>query len=77
MTTVLDHLPAPQLAGPADAGVTLVGWGSTWGVISEAVERLNAEASRQSSADQVLGTASYAGDRRHAREEPAHDHRRK
>ena len=43
MTTVLDHLPAPQLAGPADAGVTLVGWGSTWGVISEAVERLNAE----------------------------------
>ena len=43
MTTVLDHLPAPRLAGPADAGVTLVGWGSTWGVISEAVERLNAE----------------------------------
>jgi 2-oxoglutarate ferredoxin oxidoreductase subunit alpha len=43
MTTVLDHLPAPQLAGPADAGVTLVGWGSTWGVISEAVERLTGE----------------------------------
>jgi 2-oxoglutarate ferredoxin oxidoreductase subunit alpha len=42
MSTVLDHLPPPILAGPQDAEVTLVGWGSTWGVISEAVERLNA-----------------------------------
>jgi 2-oxoglutarate ferredoxin oxidoreductase subunit alpha len=41
MSTVLDHLPAPTLSGPADAEVTLVGWGSTWGVISEAQERLN------------------------------------
>ncbi|MGH7751390.1 MAG: transketolase C-terminal domain-containing protein, partial [Gemmatimonadales bacterium] len=31
------------LEGPADAQVTLVGWGSTWGVISESVERLNRE----------------------------------
>lgn len=43
MSTVLDHVPAPRLEGPAEAEVTLVGWGSTWGVISEAVERLNQE----------------------------------
>ena len=33
MDTVLDHVPAPKLEGPAEAEVTLVGWGSTWGVI--------------------------------------------
>ena len=43
MATVLEHLPAPVLEGPADAEVTLVGWGSTWGVLKEAVERLNRE----------------------------------
>jgi 2-oxoglutarate ferredoxin oxidoreductase subunit alpha len=43
MDTVLDHVPAPKLEGPAEAEVTLVGWGSTWGVIVEAVERLNQE----------------------------------
>jgi 2-oxoglutarate/2-oxoacid ferredoxin oxidoreductase subunit alpha len=43
MSTVLDHVPPPKLEGPADAEVTLVGWGSTWGVVSEAVERLNRE----------------------------------
>jgi 2-oxoglutarate ferredoxin oxidoreductase subunit alpha len=43
MSTVLKHLPAPTLEGPADAEVTLIGWGSTWGVIDEAVERLNRE----------------------------------
>src|SRR5262249_49671712 len=43
MITVHEHVPPPQLVGPADAAVTLVGWGSTWGVISEAVERLNQE----------------------------------
>ena len=43
MATVLEHLPAPALDGPVDAAVMLVGWGSTWGVISEAVERLNRE----------------------------------
>ena len=41
MATVLDHLPAPKLDGPVDAEVTLVGWGSTWGVLTEAVEHLN------------------------------------
>jgi 2-oxoglutarate ferredoxin oxidoreductase subunit alpha len=30
----------PQWYGPADADVTLVGFGSTWGAIQEAVERL-------------------------------------
>src|SRR5262249_41190607 len=43
MEKVLDYLPAPKLEGPANAEVTLVGWGSTWGVIKEAVDRLNAE----------------------------------
>ena len=43
MATVLEHLPAPKLEGPLDADVTLVGWGSTWGVLTEAVEQLNRE----------------------------------
>ena len=43
MSTVLQNLPAPVLEGPVDAETTLVGWGSTWGVIKEAAERLNAE----------------------------------
>jgi len=43
MQGVLDDIPAPRLVGPREADVTLVGWGSTWGVIDEAVERLNAE----------------------------------
>lgn len=34
------RLPPPVLAGPAEAEVTLVGWGSTWGAIHEAVEQL-------------------------------------
>jgi 2-oxoglutarate ferredoxin oxidoreductase subunit alpha len=42
MSTVLDDVPPPLFAGPADADVTLVGWGSTWAVIGEAVDRLNA-----------------------------------
>jgi 2-oxoglutarate ferredoxin oxidoreductase subunit alpha len=33
-------VPPPQLIGPADADVTLVGWGSTYGVIEEAREIL-------------------------------------
>jgi 2-oxoglutarate ferredoxin oxidoreductase subunit alpha len=42
MSTVLDELPPPLFAGPEEAEVTLVGWGSTWGVLAEATERLNA-----------------------------------
>jgi 2-oxoglutarate/2-oxoacid ferredoxin oxidoreductase subunit alpha len=42
MAAVTSELPAPTLSGPADAEVmTLVGWGSTWGVLSEAADRLN------------------------------------
>ena len=40
MSTVTDYLPAPTLEGPEDADITLVGWGSTWGTIKEAVEQL-------------------------------------
>jgi 2-oxoglutarate ferredoxin oxidoreductase subunit alpha len=43
MMPVLDQLPAPTLEGPANAEVTLIGFGSTWGVLTEAVERLNQE----------------------------------
>jgi 2-oxoglutarate ferredoxin oxidoreductase subunit alpha len=40
---LVDKLPAPRLEGPSGAEVTLVGWGSTWGVIGESVDRLNRE----------------------------------
>jgi 2-oxoglutarate ferredoxin oxidoreductase subunit alpha len=43
MQTVLAQIPAPKLFGPENAQVTLVGWGSTQGVIREAVEKLAAE----------------------------------
>jgi 2-oxoglutarate/2-oxoacid ferredoxin oxidoreductase subunit alpha len=33
-------VPPPQLSGPANADVTLIGWGSTYGVIDEACELL-------------------------------------
>jgi 2-oxoglutarate ferredoxin oxidoreductase subunit alpha len=33
-------VPPPELEGPAGAEVTLVGWGSTYGVIREAIEML-------------------------------------
>ncbi len=37
---VLQRIPAPELEGPDDAEVTIVGWGSTQGVIAEAIEQL-------------------------------------
>jgi 2-oxoglutarate ferredoxin oxidoreductase subunit alpha len=40
MEGVLPLLPPPQISGPADAQVTLLGWGSTEGVIHEAMEQL-------------------------------------
>jgi 2-oxoglutarate ferredoxin oxidoreductase subunit alpha len=43
MHGILDLIAAPQLEGPADAEVTLVGWGSTYGVIKEAAELLRTE----------------------------------
>lgn len=42
MDALLAMLPPPVLEGPADAEITLIGWGSTWGVIHEAVEQLAA-----------------------------------
>ena len=43
METVLAQIAPPALFGPQNAAVTLVGWGSTQGVIREAVEKLAAE----------------------------------
>jgi len=39
---LLKDLAPPKLEGPADADVTLVGWGSTYGVIRETAELLTA-----------------------------------
>jgi 2-oxoglutarate ferredoxin oxidoreductase subunit alpha len=38
---VAADVPAPTLEGPEDAEVTLVGWGSTYGVIREAIDMLS------------------------------------
>jgi 2-oxoglutarate/2-oxoacid ferredoxin oxidoreductase subunit alpha len=46
LALALKDLSAPRLEGPADAEVTLIGWGSTAGVIREAVEQLNASGTR-------------------------------
>jgi 2-oxoglutarate ferredoxin oxidoreductase subunit alpha len=40
MDAVLPLLPAPELHGDPAAEVTLLGWGSTEGVIREAIEQL-------------------------------------
>lgn len=40
MQAVLADITPPKLFGPSRAEVTLVGWGSTLGVIQEAVEKL-------------------------------------
>lgn len=40
---IFEALPPLKLEGQANADVTLVGWGATWGVISEAAERLTKE----------------------------------
>ena len=37
---IAPRVAPPELEGPADADVTLLGWGSTWGVIHEACEQL-------------------------------------
>ena len=43
MDGIVKELPPPTLEGPEDAEVTLIGWGSTHGVISEAAELLDGE----------------------------------
>jgi len=40
MTGIENSVPKPELIGPRDADVTLIGWGSTYGVIEEARELL-------------------------------------
>ncbi len=40
IANLAERIPAPEVAGPADADVTLIGWGSTEGVIKEAIEQL-------------------------------------
>jgi 2-oxoglutarate ferredoxin oxidoreductase subunit alpha len=40
---VASNVPTPRLEGPEDAEVTLVGWGSTYGVVREAIELLKSE----------------------------------
>ncbi len=42
MDLALRDLPAPKLVGPAGAQVTLIGWGSSEGMLHEAAEQLNA-----------------------------------
>ena len=39
---IVDQIQPPELEGPLDAEVTLIGWGSTYGVIKEAVAQLKA-----------------------------------
>lgn len=43
MQDILTRIDPPKLVGPENAAVTLVGWGSTEGVIREAVEKLASE----------------------------------
>ncbi len=43
MQGLLEAVAPPRLVGPENAAVTLVGWGSTQGVIREAVEKLAGE----------------------------------
>jgi 2-oxoglutarate ferredoxin oxidoreductase subunit alpha len=43
MTAAIDEMPALQHYGPQEADVTFVCWGSTYGPLREAVDRLNAE----------------------------------
>ncbi|HTA86295.1 MAG TPA: 2-oxoacid:acceptor oxidoreductase subunit alpha [Silvibacterium sp.] len=40
MDGIAASVPLPQLLGPAGADVTLIGWGSTYGVVDEACELL-------------------------------------
>ncbi|MBI3088378.1 MAG: 2-oxoacid:acceptor oxidoreductase subunit alpha [Candidatus Omnitrophica bacterium] len=40
---ILKELPEPELEGPKDADLTLIGWGSTYAVLVEAMQALNQE----------------------------------
>ena len=69
-------VPPPQIQGPANADVTLIGWGSTYGVIDEACELLARTGHlRESSADPLAGAAAWRRDPRPAEGREAHHHR--
>jgi 2-oxoglutarate ferredoxin oxidoreductase subunit alpha len=40
LANIAGEIAPPKLEGPEDAEVTLIGWGSTYGVIREAIEQL-------------------------------------
>ena len=40
MESIFDDIAPPEIEGPADAEVTLIGWGSTYGMIKEAIQQL-------------------------------------
>ncbi len=46
MENLLKEIPAPELGGAKDADVTLVCWGSTYGVVREAAELLTAQGTK-------------------------------
>ena len=43
ISDMVERVAAPELTGPADADVTLIGWGSSDGAIKEAIAQLSAE----------------------------------
>jgi 2-oxoglutarate ferredoxin oxidoreductase subunit alpha len=53
MESILPLLDAPKLWGAENAAVTLVGWGSTEGVIREAIEKLAREHGTTANAVQI------------------------
>jgi 2-oxoglutarate ferredoxin oxidoreductase subunit alpha len=46
MENLLKEIPAPEVGGAKDADVTLVCWGSTYGVVREAAELLTAQGTK-------------------------------
>jgi 2-oxoglutarate ferredoxin oxidoreductase subunit alpha len=44
LETAREDIEPPTLYGPSEAGIVLVGWGSTYGVLREVVDRLDGEA---------------------------------
>ena len=49
LAALRDTLPLPEVSGEPEGDLLIVGWGSTWGSISEAVERAQAEGLKVSS----------------------------
>ncbi len=78
MDSILPLLDAPKLWGAEDAQVTLVGWGSTEGVVQEAIQKLADEEgiSRQFAADQMARAVTWRSDRFDSGEEQENHHRR-